>query len=59
MSKARMTVTVPDEVALSAVEVLEQMVEEFFYANREHLGEEVLGSIKVGIEPLEKAGLAE
>jgi len=54
-----MTVTVPDEVALSAVEVLEQMVEEFFYANREHLGEEVLGSIKVGIEPLEKAGLAE
>jgi len=54
-----MTVTVPDEVGLAAVEVIEQMVEEFFYANREHLGEELLGSIKVGIESLEEAGLAE
>ena len=59
MSKARMTVTVPDEVGLAAVEVIEQMVEEFFYANRENLGEELLGSIKVGIESLEEAGLAE
>jgi len=49
-----MTLTVPDDDALDAVELLEEMVEEFFYANREHLGEDALGTIKVGIERLEE-----
>lgn len=40
MKKATLTVTVPDDVEeTDAVSVLEQMIEEFFYANRENLGE--------------------
>lgn len=49
-----MTLTVPDDDALDAVEILEEMIEEFFYANREHLGEDALGSMKFGIERLEE-----
>jgi len=54
MSKAQMTVTVPDGGALDAVGVLMQMTEEFFYANRESLGDEALDAINVKIEILEE-----
>jgi len=49
-----MTVTVPDGGALDAVGVLMQMTEEFFYANRESLGDEALDAINVKIEILEE-----
>lgn len=50
MSKATLTVTVPEDVTeTDAISVIEQMIEEFFYANREHLGE-VLERINYKIE---------
>lgn len=53
MNKARMTVTVSDEVAeTDAISVLEQMIEEYFYANRELLGD-ALEYISVKIEKVE------
>lgn len=49
-----MTVTVPDDVAeTDAISVLEQMVEEYFYANREHLGD-AMELIKFTIEKVEE-----
>jgi len=39
MRKATLTVTVPDDQ--DPAEILGQMVEEYFYANREHLGDEL------------------
>jgi len=49
-----MTVSVPDEVAeTDAISVLEQMVEEYFYANREHLGD-AMELIKFTIEKVEE-----
>lgn len=55
MKQARMTVTVPDDVAeTDAISVLEQMVEEYFYANRDHLGD-AMELIKFTIEKVEES----
>jgi len=54
MKRARLTVSVPDDVAeTDAISVLEQMVEEYFYANREHLGD-ALELVLFNIEKVEE-----
>lgn len=54
MKKATLTLMVPDSLELDPIELLQDMLAEFHYANKETMGEETLFRIKYEIEAVTK-----
>jgi len=54
MKKATLTLMVPESLELDPIELLQDMLAEFHYANKETMGEETLFRIKYEIEAVTK-----